>query len=242
MLSDFTLKRIQSALAHGKMVPLALEHYPSRGQTAIQRLYQTKIGKLFWKRVSERNHRECQIPVKSGSLAEREWWAYRVAKALGLENPPLVLLGRMTTVQLWLDLPDAHHFITDQGPLALDLDNVFECACFDWLTGQIDRHDANYLYDFVQRRIILIDSAHGFLRYDGSLPHYLQLFEIACRTALHKKPKSDMVQRIAQLQQRLPELVPLRDGGEQEALQRRLQQMRTVATLQDVFALYRKSQ
>lgn len=158
-------KEIRRLIKTGQELPMALENYPSRGQTAIQKLYQTKSGKLFFKKVSDRNHQECQIDTQSGTLAEREFWAYRLAHALGLNVPQMTLLDPLTTVQSWLDIPDAHHFITDQGPLALDTRNVFECACFDWLTGQIDRHDANYLYDFVNKKIILVDSAHAFLQY-----------------------------------------------------------------------------
>lgn len=221
-------------------LPLAMEQYPSRGQTATQRLYHTKLGKLFLKKVSKRNHQECRINVTSATLAEREFWAYRLAVALGLQVPEMVLLDENTTVQKWLDIPDAHHFITDQGPLKLDPKNVFECACFDWLTGQIDRHDANYLYDFVHQKIILIDSAHAFLKYEGSLPHYLQMFEVGFAEHLTVNQDGKFLKRLRRVQKRLAELVPLRDGLELQALKVRAGQCLQLSNIKHVIQLYRK--
>lgn len=234
------VEKIQRLIKNGQELPLAIENYPSRGQTAVQKLYQTEDGKLFLKKVSDRNHQECQIDVSSGTLAEREFWAYQLAHALELNTPSMVLLDSLTTVQAWLDFPDAHHFISDQGPLTLEAHNVFECACFDWLTGQIDRHDANYLYNFVEGKVILIDSAHAFLKYDGSLPHYLQIFEIAAPHALTMKQNARIVEKIASLQDRLTKIVPLRSAEEGSALARRAKQLLTIKSIGDIIAFYRK--
>ncbi len=240
MLEFKNKHEIQNLIKTGQELSLAIDHYPSRGQTTTQKLYHTKKGKLFLKKVSLRNHKECQINVDSGTLAEREFWAYQLADDLRLSVPQMILLDSCTTVQAWLDLPDAHHFITDQGPLDLDSQNVFECACFDWLTGQIDRHDANYLYDFINKKIILIDSAHAFLQYDGSLPHYLQIFESSSPHKLGAAQNTGIIGQILSIQNRLTKLVPLRASAEREALKRRLQQLLGVKSIGDIITLYRK--
>ncbi len=232
--------QIRNLIEKGEELPLALQDYPSRGQTAVQKLYQTKSGKLFLKKVNDRNHRECRIDVESGTLAEREFWAHKLADVLGLNTPPMTLLDPLTTVQAWLDLPDAHHFITEQGPLTLNPQDVFECACFDWLTGQIDRHDANYLYDFVNQKIILIDSAFAFLKYNGSLPHYLQMFEISSSQTLASKQNSRILQKLETTRARLTVLVPLKAASECYALKRRLDQLLTVKSVADIIGFYRK--
>lgn len=231
---------IQKLIKVGIRLPLATQNYPSRGQTAVQELYQTKIGKLFLKRVSERNHRECQIPVKSGTLAEREFWAYRLTCHLGLQAPPLVLLDDMTTVQLWLDLPDGKQYKTSRGVLSLHSKNVFDCALFDWVSGQVDRHDANYLYDMTAGTLIPIDSGHAFLKHDGSIPDYLHLFEATHSRDLSKRHLTDIVKAIRGLTPpTLNKLVPLRDGAERTALMKRLGQARSMRTMHDIIQLYR---
>lgn len=49
-------------ISKGNKLPFAINNYPSRGQTAVQELYQTDVGKLFLKRVSEKNHIElCEV-------------------------------------------------------------------------------------------------------------------------------------------------------------------------------------
>ena len=101
-----TLKSVQGAIKKGGKVPFAIQHYSSKGQTAVQELYHTSLGKFFLKRVSDRNHSDCQINVQSGTLAEREFWAYRIAHKIGLEVPQLFLFDKSTTVQIWLDIPD----------------------------------------------------------------------------------------------------------------------------------------
>lgn len=231
---------IQKLIKSGTRLPLATQNYPSRGQTAVQELYQTKIGKLFRKRVSERNHRECQIPVKSGTLAEREFWAYRLAHHLDLYVPPLALLDDMTTVQLWLDLPDAKQYKTSQGVLSLSADNVISCALFDWITGQIDRHDANYLYNMATQQITLIDSGHAFLKYDGSMPDYLCLFEAIRAPELLKRLGFPLFKKIKSLDPKIvKKCVPLRDTVESAALSQRLSKVKQVNTIQDLIRLYR---
>lgn len=235
------IKEVQGLIEKGKELRHAIEHYPSRGQTAIQKLYETKKGKLFLKKVSDRNHQECQIDTSSGTLAEREFWAYQLADTLGLNVPQMVLLDSVTTVQVWFDFPDAHHFITDQGPLDLEVHDVFECACFDWLTGQVDRHDANYLYDFVNKKIILVDSAFAFLRYDGSLPHYLQIFEVLSPESLSLKQESSVLKKLIASGEALQKLAPLRSSAERDAFKRRTQQLFHVQSIRDVIHLYRKS-
>jgi len=94
---DYTNRDIEILIREGERLPLAVENYPSRGQTAVQELYQTREGKLFLKRVSERNHTECQINIDSGTLAEREFWAYRLARAIGLFVPMLWLKDWMAS-------------------------------------------------------------------------------------------------------------------------------------------------
>jgi len=49
-----TTLEIKSLIEDGEKLAIAIENYPSRGQTAVQELYQTAQGKLFLKRVSER--------------------------------------------------------------------------------------------------------------------------------------------------------------------------------------------
>lgn len=221
-------------------MPLATQNYPSRGQTAVQELYQTQIGKLFLKRVSDRNHRECQINVTSGTLAEREWWAYRLARYLGLPVPSLALLDDMTTVQIWMDLPDGRQYKSSQGVMTLSPDNVASCALFDWITGQVDRHDANYLYNMATRRIMLIDSGHAFLKYDGSMPDYLYLYEAGNAQALQRPVKLAKPPTLSRLTAAsLCKLVPLRDQDEAKALEKRVAKIVGATLLQDVITLYR---
>ena len=64
-------QEIERLIRSGVELPRAIESYPSRGQTTTQKIYQTEKGTLFLKKVSERNHQECQIDVASGTLAER---------------------------------------------------------------------------------------------------------------------------------------------------------------------------
>lgn len=233
--------QVKKWIQQGKKLPLATQNYPSRGQTAVQELYQTKVGKLFLKRVSRRNHEECQVKMEEGTLAEREYWAFCLAHFLSLKVPELALFDSMTTVQIWLDFPDGRQYTTAQKPLALKGENVFDCALFDWLTGQIDRHDANYLYDFVRQEIILIDSGHAFLKYSGSLPDYLRIFEVANERELRKKQNSQILEKVKNMRARsLKKLVPLKNFEEEESLLARAQQLKSVATVGDIIRLYRK--
>lgn len=231
---------LETLLRTGTPLSLATKHYPSRGKTAVQELYLTTIGKLFLKRVSQRNLDECQVKLADGGLAEREYWASRLAAYVRLPVPSLRLLDRHTTVQRWLDIPDAHQYSAHRGSLQLRPDNVFDCGLFDWLTGQIDRHDANYLYDFVHHVIILIDSGHAFLRHDGSLPDYLRFFEVAAPAMLDRTCTTPVAQRLRRLTpSKLHQLVPLRNAMEKAALVRRLQQAQQIVTIRDLLHLYR---
>lgn len=231
---------VQKLLDNGTKLPLATKNYPSRGQTSVQELYQTKIGKLFLKRSSERNHTECQIKIESGTLAQREYWAFSLARKLDLQVPSLTLLDRFTTVQVWLDLPDAHLYKMSKGVMAFEQENVFNCALFDWLTGQVDRHDANYLYDFVNKRIVPIDSAHGFLKYEGSLPDYLHLYEIGDSDKLSINIVSKFHGKLKKIKNsELIKLAPLKDKNERDAFLIRKEQLDKVKTIQDILNLYR---
>lgn len=235
-----TPSQIRQLIKKGAELPLATKNYPSRGQTAVQELYQTAKGKLFLKRSSKQNHIDCRISIDSGTLAEREFWAFRLAKRLKLDVPVLWLLDDFTTVQTWIDLPDAHQFGTSQGKLDLIAGNVFDCALFDWLTGQIDRHDANYLYDYANRRIILIDSAHSFLKYSGSIPDYLRYFEIGFPKALPLPRNTDTFAEIKTFSEpELFTLIPLRHQEEKSALISRWKRLESVHNLEDVIGLYR---
>jgi hypothetical protein len=128
------------------------------------------------------------------------------------------------------------------GVMELESVNVFECAVFDWLTGQIDRHDANYLYDFKNRKIIPIDSAHAFLRYEGSLPDYLHLFEVGNSRELSKKIVSQSHLQLKVIDNvEILKLVPLRNEEERNALLKRKGQLSEVNSIQDVLNLYRSS-
>ncbi|OVE82185.1 hypothetical protein BVY03_01450 [bacterium K02(2017)] len=229
-----------AAIKAGAEQKIAMSHFPSRGQTAEQKLYQTKMGKLFLKKVSDRNHRECQIDTDSGTLAEREFWSYKLANKIGLSVPKLTLIDELTTVQEWLDHPDAHIYATYQGRLDLETENVFECALFDWVTGQIDRHDANYLYDFVTHQIILIDSAHAFLKHGETLPDYLRLFEVAYPKKIKKTCHNNISNNLKQLtEDDLRVLIPLRNTDEAKALQNRFQKIKNIETIENILHLYR---
>ena len=238
-----TAPQVRKLIKKGVKLPLATKNYPSRGQTAIQDLYQTPQGKLFLKRSSKQNHIDCRVLVDSGTLAEREYWSFCLAKDLGLSVPPMWLLDKFTTVQIWLNLPDAHQFATTRGKLDLIADDIFDCALFDWVTGQIDRHDANYLYDYVNRRIILIDSAHGFLKYSGSIPDYLRYFEIGFPRELKIKHSTSVLKKIRAFSRtHLLKVVPLRDDEERAALMSRFSQLEEVHSLEGIIALYRGGQ
>ncbi len=243
MLSpSISIAQIKKLISKGAKLPLATKNYPSRGQTAVQDLYQTSKGKLFLKKSSKQNHIDCQIAVAAGTLAEREYWAFRLAQRIGLEIPSLWLTGDFTTVQIWLDLPDAHVFATTQGKMELTADDVFNCALFDWVTGQIDRHDANYLYNYVQKKIILIDSAHCFLKYAGSIPDYLRYFEIGYPKELKGIRSTAISKTLKKLSRKdLLKLIPLRHADEQNALLQRHDQIQRVSTLQDALQLYRET-
>ncbi|GEM_PF-2853354 len=233
---------VRALLAKGKEQPVATTNYPSRGQTSVQKLYLTPRGKFFLKRSSEQNHLDCQIRMASGTLAERELWAYRLARHLGLSVPTVWLLDRRTTVQVWFDLPDARQYSTYHGVMQLDDANVFDCALFDWLSGQIDRHDANYLYNFVAGQIILIDSAHAFLQYEGSLPDYLRFSEATHQRTLTRTMRTPLRHRMATLTaHQLHRLVPLPQREERMALQHRLAQAQRVTCTQDLINLYRRN-
>ena len=210
LLTPADIKRL---VAGGCPLPLATKNYPSRGQSAVQELYQTPEGKLFLKKVSPRNHKECQIDPKQGSLAEREYWAFCLARFLGLRVPELWLIDDHTTVQRWLDLPDARTFKTLCGKAGFKTENIFECALFDWITGQVDRHDANYLCDYVQGEIVLIDSSHCFMGYSGSMPDYLSYHEAGGGRELQKHFKVPVSERTADLVGGgMSRLVPLRSA------------------------------
>lgn len=236
-----SLRALKTLIAKAPTLDFATRHYPSRGQSAEQKIYQTGIGKLFWKRVSETNHRNCRIDPKTGTLAERESWACRLAESLGLKVPKLVLFDKLTTVQPWLDYPDAHLYASSQGRLELEASNVFDCALFDWLSGQQDRHNANYLYDFARRKIILIDSAHSFLRHDGTLPHYLEIFETAESKRLFL-PLQTQISRVLQSlkPKELRKMVPLKILEEADALIDRLDRIKHATTIAEILSLYRK--
>lgn len=241
MSQELTVGNIKNLIKNGQKLPFATENYPSRGQTTTQELYQTEQGKFFLKRVSERNHLECQINVKSGSLAEREFWAARLARAIGFVVPELWLIDDFTTVQRWLDCPDGRTYKKSTGRMELIAQNVFECVLFDWVTGQIDRHDANYLYDFKNSLIIPVDSAHGFLKYEGSLPDYLHLFEVGNPSMLRKKIRSDVKIKLCKSEdETLRKLVPLRTEDEVKSFIVRKNSLKGVNTIQDLLDLYRR--
>ncbi len=221
-------------------MPLATQNYPSRGQTSVQELYQTEIGKLFLKRVSERNHEECQIDVSSGTLAEREFWAYCLAKQIGLFVPQVWFLDTFTTVQTWLDYPDGHIYKTSTGIMDLEARNIFDCVLFDWVTGQVDRHDANYLYDLKGCNVIPVDSAHSFLKYEGSMPDYLHLYEIKYTDKLNRKIKSNVFDKLFGLsEKKLKETVPLRNDHEWNALVDRVKKAESAPSIENLINLYR---
>ncbi len=233
-------KSIQKLLEKSEKYALTNINYPSRGQTSVQEIYQTSIGKLFLKKVSKQNHIDCKVDPKSGTLAEREFWAFRLANYLGLPVPQMWLLDSMTTVQAWLDYPDVRQYSTNHGRLHLELENVFDCGLFDWLTGQVDRHDANYLYDYVSQKIILIDSAHTFLKYSGSLPDYLRFFEVAYPSCLSSRCDTKILKKIRLLSsKKIASLVPLVDEFESKALLLRCDDLIKVSTIQDLIVLYR---
>lgn len=240
MKKELTNQDIKRLIDTGQRLPFAIENYPSRGQTAVQELYQTEEGKFFLKRVSERNHSECQINIKSGTLAEREYWAFNLADTIGLFVPPLWLLDEATTVQVWFDYPDARTFKESTGKMELVADNIFDCVVFDWITGQIDRHDANYLYDYKDQLVVPVDSAHAFLKYEGSLPDYLHLFEVGHPRQLGKKILSKVKKRLDNIsEENLIKIVPLRDSSEIQALILRKNALLKADSIQDLLDLYR---
>jgi hypothetical protein len=235
-----TTSEIKELIANGERLPLAMDSYPSRGQTAVQELYQTQKGKFFLKRVSERNHVECQIDVQSGTLAEREFWAYSFASSIGIPAPKLWLFDELTTVQVWFDCPDGRTYKKSTGKMVLDARNIFDCSTFDWVTGQLDRHDANYLYDFRNGLIIPVDSAHGFLKYEGSLPDYLHLFEIGSPAILKRRISTPTQKRLGELSEdNLKKIVPLRNADEANAFAYRKRALDGMNTIQDLLDLYR---
>jgi len=237
-----TISAIKKLLDDGTELPLATKNYPSRGQTAVQELYQTKKGKLFLNRSSEQNHIDCRIDPKVGSIAEREFWAYKLAQAIGLRVPELALMDHHTTVQVWLDIPDGHLYKMSQGIMEFSAENIFNCAIFDWLTGQVDRHDANYLYDYVQHEVVPIDSAYAFLKYEGSLPDYLHLFEIGDAVEVPKKRNTVLKKNLSSMtDDQMRELVPLRDDSEARALLARKRDLDDVRSIQDIITLFRRS-
>lgn len=230
------LKKIRE----GHRLPLATKNYPSRGQTAIQELYQIPQGKFFLKKVSRQNHIDCQIDPDAGTLAERESWAFCLAKEIALVTPQLWLLDKQTTVQTWLDFPDGRQYATSYGKLLLGPENVFDCALFDWVTGQIDRHDANYLYDYVNKKIILIDSAHCLLKYTGSIPDYLKYFEVGYPELLSKPLITETYQKLTSLsEKKLTRLMPLRNQEETKSLFERWKQIKSIKNIQSLIHLYR---
>lgn len=232
---------IKSLIQTGRKLSIAIEHYPSRGQTATQELYQTDAGKLFLKRVSDRNHKECQINVRSGTLAEREFWSFKLANAIGLFVPALWLLDEMTTVQMWLEHPDGRSFKKSSGKMEFTSKNVFECALFDWVTGQVDRHDANYLYDYTKKLIVPVDSAHGFLKYEGALPDYLHLYEVGEPAKLSGKIVSEIKAKLDSLSDRqMKNIVQLRNADEMDAILMRKKQIADVKNLIVLLKLYRR--
>lgn len=239
-LSDLSPIQLKKLLKSTEKQDLAMQHYPSRGQSAVQEIYQTKNGKLFLKQVSNKNHENCRIDPKKGTLAEREFWSYCLAEHLGLMMPELVLLDKYRTVQTWLDLPDAHIYSSREGKLVFDAGNIFECGIFDWFTGQIDRHDANYLYDYVCQKIILIDSSFCFLKYDGELPDYLKSFELGFSAELQQKRRSPVMVRLKKISDdELFKIVLLQSLEERNALLKRKKQICFVQTIQDIIDLYR---
>lgn len=239
-LIEFGHAEVRKYLKSGKGLSFATRHYPSRGQSTVQELYRTKIGKIFLKRVSLQNHKNCQIDPRKGTLAEREAWSFRLARHLDLNVPELLLLDRHTTVQTWLDLPDGHIYSSIRGRMVFRASDVFDCGIFDWLTGQMDRHDANYLYDYVHQKIILIDSSFCFLKYDGSLPDYLKFFEVGSPVDLRKKWHSALCLRLKKTtDSELLKMVPLRDKEERDALVKRKRQCDLIHMIQEILDLYR---
>lgn len=239
-LNNLKYQDIILLLKNGKKLPFAIENYPSRGQTAVQELYQTEKGKFFLKRVSERNHEECQIDVKSGTLAEREYWAFCLAREICLAVPPLWLIDEVTTVQVWFDYPDGKTFKKSTGKMDLQAANIFDCSVFDWVTGQIDRHDANYLYNYIVRQIVPVDSAHGFLKYEGALPDYLHLFEVGQAGLLDRRIRSTIKTKLDEISDdEMRRLVPLRNGVELDALMIRKKRILKTHSIKKLLDLYR---
>lgn len=220
---------------------LSMAHYPSRGQSARQELYTHKTSRIFVKGVSKKNHEYCKIDMSDGTIAEREFWAYRIANHLKLNIPELGLVDKMTTAQEWLDYPDASTHTSRIGALELEAKNIYECGLFDWITGQQDRHNANYLYDLSSKQIILIDSAASFSKNSPSLPDYLEKFELGYSKDLQRKITTSLQQSMQITPQKTWfKLAPLRSAQEREAFLKRLQKINSIQTIGNLIQLFRE--
>ena len=85
-----------------------------------------------------------------------------------------------------------------------------------------------------------MDSAFAFLKYEGSLPDYLHLFEIGNEVDLPKKQVSAIKTAIQSMTtEEIAKTVPLRDEDELRALFKRKGDLESVHTIKDIIELYR---
>jgi hypothetical protein len=88
--------------------------------------------------------------------------------------------------------------------------------------------------------IIPVDSAHGFLKYEGSLPDYLHLFEIGSPAILKRRISTPTQKRLGELSEdNLKKIVPLRNADEANAFAYRKRALDGMNTIQDLLDLYR---
>jgi len=86
--------------------------------------------------------------IPDGTYSSREACTYQIAKILGFSFsvPPTTILPDergerpLGTVQKWVDGE-----VGCRSDLEFDTQELFEAAAFDYVIGQIDRHDGNYL-------------------------------------------------------------------------------------------------
>lgn len=101
------------------------------------------------------------------------------------------------------------------------------------------RHEAKYLYDYPNQQIILIDSAHSFLKESGFLPHYLQLFERPYGDKMENKIDTTLIRRLEKIKNKLSDLVPLRSEKEFKSLCKRFEQIQNIKNIKEIYKLYR---
>ena len=183
------MEKDTSALDHARMT-LALKHsdvlYVTPIGRGVHRPYKLKLrnaeksglidcSEVVFKTVhcQYETKRYCQSVDLSITGPERELLAYDLDRAVGFDLVPPTVGKHVEdlgygSIMAWVKAPLAIDLVRNKEYKYRDHPEnpwLHRCAAFDFITGQIDRHAANWILDD-NRRVYAIDNGYSFVKDD----------------------------------------------------------------------------